>query len=53
MDEAFILQTIGGLYLENARLQVLLREFPSKDAEIAELRREIDRLNLNDSDRSR
>lgn len=50
MDEAFILQTIGGLYLENARLQVLLREFPSKDAEIAELRREIDRLSFNEQD---
>ena len=44
MDNAFILQTIGSLYLENARLQSLLRELPAKDAEIAELRRQVEQL---------
>ena len=39
MDDAFILQTIGRLYLEFTRLQNLLQQLPQKDAEIAELRR--------------
>lgn len=44
MDESFVLQAIGRLYLENLRLTALLREVSSKDIEITELRRQLDIL---------
>lgn len=54
MDESFVLQTIGRLYLDNLRLQLMVKDAATKDAQLLELRRQLDELQraaINESNR--
>ena len=44
MDEGFVLQTVGRLYLENVKLSQLAGQLQNKDIEIAALRVELSKL---------